>query len=662
MKEILKDLQTKGLRSLMPGRFAQFDIRTRIFLSLLLVVLLSGVFSIITGVYIINTHIIREAYVTLNNKLNMVINTYNREIKEKHQIFSYISHRRPLKEAILSRDKEALRNKIVELRDYYGFDMVNVTDAEGRILAMANNPDPGGADVSDIAFVKQMIYKKKGGYGTEIIEPDYLLLEGPEIQEQVRVKGKGFKGEGKIEERGLVQWAGYPVIHNEAIIGTIYGCVILNNNNEFVDRMKQIVFTDEEVDGYSVGSTTIFLEDMRIATNIRTRDDKRATGTIISREVSEKVLKEGERWLDEAYVVDRRHLSGYDTLRSTDGSIIGIIYTGILKEKYNRIQKSIAAYFFGVIVLTFCISLIIAIYLSRSIASPVRRLTEASNDIFQGNYVKIKTLSTDPLDMKHLCDAYNRMIDGILERDRKLAESTERKMLHSEKLASIGRLASGIAHEINNPLTGILTFSELLLEDMKGTSAEKDLLVIRNETMRCREIVRGIFEFSRDTKLIKNEENLNYVIDDILTILDKHVSFQDINIIKNFDYSIPAFPMDVIQMKSVISNLSVNAADAMPEGGDLTITTGYKEENQSVFVMISDTGHGISQDNLQKIFDPFFTTKEPGKGTGLGLAVTFGIIRRHNGTIEMKSEPGKGTTAYIEFPVKPENENKRRLS
>ena len=229
--------------------------------------------------------------------------------------------------------------------------------------------------------------------------------------------------------------------------------------------------------------------------------------------------------------------------------------------------------------------------------------------------------------------------------------NTKNALIQSEKLASLGRMASGIAHEINNPLTGVLTYSSLLLEDLKETDFSEDLNVIIKETLRCREIVRGLLDFARESKHEKIQANINEIIANTLHILEHHVSFQSVTIKRNLDDHVPFSLMDVNQMRSVINNLAENAAHAMPAGGTLTVSSRFDERRNEIIIRITDTGIGIDEENLNRIFDPFFTTKTAGKGTGLGLAVVFGIIRQHDGTIHVDSKLNEGTSFIITLPV-----------
>ena len=250
-----------------------------------------------------------------------------------------------------------------------------------------------------------------------------------------------------------------------------------------------------------------------------------------------------------------------------------------------------------------------------------------------------------------LCRAFNSMLDSIRERERAQKEIARGQIVQSEKMVAIGRLASGIAHELNNPLTGILTYSAILLDEMKNTKYEQDIATIINEAIRCRDIVRGLLDFSREANPELRPLNLNHLITDTVSILERTYGLRNVVIEKYFTDKIPLAGMDVNQMKSVINNLLINAVDAMPHGGIIKIRTGFNEKTGKIFMEIEDNGTGIKKENIGLIFDPFFTVKEPGKGTGLGLFVTYNIVERHGGTIKVESEEGAGTAFIVELPV-----------
>ena len=243
------------------------------------------------------------------------------------------------------------------------------------------------------------------------------------------------------------------------------------------------------------------------------------------------------------------------------------------------------------------------------------------------------------------------MASSLQARDEEIRRLNRQHLMRSEKLASIGRLAAGIAHEINNPLTSVLTFSSLLLRKAEDGQKEK-LDIIVKETTRCREIVRRLLNFSRQTEPRKENCNINHVIESALSLTKNQLKVRENAItVKKELGELPSLQFDPNQMLEVFINMIINAVDAMAKGGELGITTGLTEDAKAVEIKISDTGYGIAKENLEKVFDPFFTTKEVGKGTGLGLAVTYGIIDGHNGSIDVESEVGKGTTFVIRLPL-----------
>jgi PAS domain S-box-containing protein len=236
---------------------------------------------------------------------------------------------------------------------------------------------------------------------------------------------------------------------------------------------------------------------------------------------------------------------------------------------------------------------------------------------------------------------------------QKELEETHLKLLHSEKMASLGKLAAGVAHEINNPLGGILIFSNILLEETTPDDPKwRDLKHIVDQTLRCKEIVKELLDFSRQTKQRWVQCDVNQALHQTISLLGKQALFQDIQIVKEIDPDIPQIIADPGQLNQVFINLMTNAVDAMEGKGILTVRTYPIPEAKKIGLEIKDSGCGIPPEHLSRIFDPFFTTKDPGKGTGLGLSTVYGIIEDHGGTIEVRSSIGQGTNFILRLPVR----------
>ena len=241
---------------------------------------------------------------------------------------------------------------------------------------------------------------------------------------------------------------------------------------------------------------------------------------------------------------------------------------------------------------------------------------------------------------------------GVVEISRDITGeiNIQKSMMQQEKLASIGRLSAGVAHEINNPLTTILTTSMLLQEETQPEDPMyTELETIAKETLRCRKIVTSLLDFARQTKPDKKENDLNGIVKESLLLTKKQAAFKDVSVEHNLASSLPRIFVDKGQIQQALINLVLNAIAATAAGGYVRVLTRYIPENREVHVAVSDNGEGISEDDLVKIFDPFFTTKDD--GSGLGLAITHGIVEQHNGSIGAQSKLGRGTTFTIKLPL-----------
>jgi len=254
----------------------------------------------------------------------------------------------------------------------------------------------------------------------------------------------------------------------------------------------------------------------------------------------------------------------------------------------------------------------------------------------------------------------------FLIKDISSRKAMERQLLQADKLASIGQLAAGIAHEINNPLSMILGYTQLLLRSEKeGSQQHDDLKIIEKHTRNCKTIVGDLLSFARSTQTVQEFGHLHGAIDEVLSVVRHHFELDGTTIETQFDASVPRMILDEEKMKQVFMNLIMNAKQAIGKKGAIRIHTQYDRSSSRVIVQIADTGAGISAAHLSRIFDPFFTTKPTGEGTGLGLSVSYGIVKDHGGEILVESEPGKGSTFTLILPVssveaEEESDNGRR--
>ncbi len=291
------------------------------------------------------------------------------------------------------------------------------------------------------------------------------------------------------------------------------------------------------------------------------------------------------------------------------------------------------------------IVLILWLFFDRRVARPVAQLLEATNRVAAGELdYRLAVRRQDELG--DLQRSFNDMT-------RRLA-TAQSQLYQSDKLASLGRLAAGVAHEINNPLTGVLVHGSFLHRRAAEGSEEKlDLETIVHETKRCRDIVRGLLDFARQAPLSKSLVDVNEAVERALKIVDNQLAVKNIRVTRALRPDLPATWADPNQIAQVMINLLVNAADAIGSGGgEVYVGSELVEapEGSTIEIKVADSGCGIAEQDLGRIFDPFFTTKEA-QGTGLGLAVVWGIVQEHGGTIRVDSKPGRGATFTLRLPV-----------
>lgn len=475
---------------------------------------------------------------------------------------------------------------------------------------------------------------------TEIIPVEYLemigLSESASIEMVDTPKTAAQLFDPREGSAGLVIIGISPIKTDSGqVAGVTLAFHLLNNDFTLVDQIRNTAGID---------TVTIFLGDMRISTNVMTNENERAIGTRMAEEVSNVVLSKGQPYIGTAFVVNEDYITCYQPIYDHQNEVVGALYVGALKASFlqllNMTDRRISLIATLTIVLTFILATPVSRYITRPLKE-LRDLTQVSRRVTQGD-LEARAVLTAKGEVGKLAADFNNMLDTL--------QKTQDQLVHSEKLASLGQLAAGVAHELNNPLATILLYAETMAgECVEGDPDKTDLEIIVNETHRCKRIVADLLNFARQNQVIAQLTDLHGILDELISLVSAHFKEIPVRIEKDLDPELPCIEVDPSQLRQVFLYLMVNAMEAMPDGGRLTLRTRRGPE-QMVTVEIEDTGIGISDDNLGKLFTPFFTTKPIGKGTGLGLAISYGIIKMHRGQIHVLSSPGKGTTFSITLP------------
>jgi len=640
-------------------------------LSFLVIVAIVGAAATWVGIRLIADGVVKQAQNKVQSDLNAAEEIYQENLSDIRDVIRLNAMGSFIREALYNKNFPRLESELSQIRVREGLDILNVTNEEGRVILRTRNPNRYG-DIPDNQLVHSVLETKSVVASTVVLSRAELAKGGEDLAQQAAIDTlpTPMAKPVALEDgtRGMLLMSAAPVFDpNGKFIGVIYGGRLLNKNYSIVDKIKDVVFRNETYRGREIGTATVFLRDLRISTNVKQLSGERAIGTRVSGRVFDKVLVRGEPYIDRAFVVTDWYITAYEPIRDVAGEIIGILYVGILEKKFSDMKWNAITNFLLIVMIGSAIALAIAHFLARGVLRPVSQIVYASRQIAGGNLdYRASVRAKDELG--ELGASFNRMASALKERDERLKELTHQQLMRSERLATLGQLAAGVAHEINNPLAGILTYIRLMKKKMGPDCATQEfaryLDTMERETGRCGTIVKELLDFARQSEPNLKSVSVNSVINESLALLDHKLRLQNVEVEKRLA-DVPNITADFAQVQQTFMNVILNGAEAMEKGGKLTITTGRSSPVQGrtprpggeipsrgegfVEIEFTDTGVGIAPENLKKIFDPFYTTKS--KGTGLGLSVVYGIIERHQGEIDVKSELGKGTTVLIRLPV-----------
>jgi two-component system, NtrC family, sensor kinase len=637
-----------------------YSTRSKLILSFLAIALLVFSVALFVGIRLLYSAFLNEATNRVRLDLNAAQEIYESRVKLVRTVLTLTSSGPVFRSEMAKQDIPKLTSRLKDVARQTELDFLGVVGRDGQNICRINPESVNNGNEPPNPIAAPVLQKQAVISGTMVLSHDFLFAEDPELAERARIRlmpTKMAKPNAENESRsGLALVAAIPITDSGKFLGVLYGGVLLNRNHEIVDRVRGTVFQHETYNGRSVGTATIFLNNIRISTNVLNPDGSRAVGTVASEEVTRQVLIDGRKWTDRAFVVDDWYITAYEPIEDVFGQRVGMLYTGILKAKYADVRSNALWLFVAISVAGMALAAGLGYLIANRISQPVSELIEASAQVSLGNMEpKIGPISKSEIGV--LQKTFIEMLASIRQRDKRQKNESEVKLLQFEKQASIGKLAGGVAHEINNPLTGIVTFTHMLLrrKDLPE-EVRSDLETIAQETERVRKIVKGLLDFSRQTELDRELTDVNILCRSTVTLVENQALIKNVSLSLEQGERLPLVTLDRNQMESVLLNLLINALDATEPGGQVTMTTGIgmsarNPGQKGIEIVCGDTGCGIAPENLDKVFDPFFTTKEVGQGTGLGLSVSFGIVERHGGTIHVRSKVGRGSVFTIWLPI-----------
>lgn len=556
-------------------------------------------------------------------------------------------------------------------------DFLTVTDRFGIVRYRTANPARNGDSLRREKLIGDALNGATSS-GLKIFSTNDAALENPQLPEQIAIAIKSTPHARaytrRIVDQGLFMVAASPVKDREGrVMGVVYGGMLLNNDNGIVDRITGVLFRKDESTTTVNGSATMFLDDIRIATTVRDEQGLRAIGSLMSDEVYASVSR-GKKWIGRAFVLNGWSFSAYEPVRDYLGNIIGALYVGMPERSFLDIRFQINLIFTAVLVFVTLIGTAISAWLGTAMARPVKQLEEAVRrigtgenlpDIVVGGKDEIARLAREFNKMKQRLEARKQEIltlnrtleDKVVERTAQLEESsrllliTQKELAQSEKLASIGLLASGVAHEINNPLAIIRGNAELLemLTTVDSPPPDEVRTIIR-QAERIERIVGNLLAFSRSGIKRLSSFSLQELLDEILDQIGHQIKMDCYTVERSYRGAARLMiEGDRNQLRQVVTNLVLNGLQAMASGGTLTVDAVVEPVGGRCRISVADNGPGVAPELMEKLFTPFFTTRDD--GTGLGLAISYGIVKEHGGEIGVENRTGGGAVFTVMLPM-----------
>jgi two-component system, NtrC family, sensor kinase len=482
-----------------------------------------------------------------------------------------------------------------------------------------------------------------------------------------------------VEDAGMVIHAAAPVVLPDGRHAALVGGLLLNRNLDFIDTINGLVYRDRSLPEGSKGTATLFLDDVRISTNVRLFQNVRALGTRVSAAVRGRVLDQGQVWLDRAFVVNDWYISAYEPIIDSRGARVGMLYVGFLEAPFLQAKAQNVL----LMVLSFLAITVLSVPLflrwAERIFRPLERMTETIGLVEAGDLgARIKVGGAED-EIGRVAHHLDDLLDQVQERDRQLRdwaadlnqkveerthalsqanrrlERATEQLVMSEKLAAVGEITASVAHEINNPVTVIQgnldEARQILGADAAPVKTEFDL--IDAQVYRITSIVAKLLQFARPGEFSGSANQLSpcEVVADCLVLTGHQLRQARVEVVRE-DRGARRVLMERTELQQLMINLIVNAVHAMPEGGTLRISChdADEEDRAGVAIAVADSGRGIAPEVVGRIFDPFFTTKRA-EGTGLGLSISRMLVTRIGGSIRVDSVEGQGATFTVWLPA-----------
>ncbi len=727
-----------GLPKTRPTAKGHATVRRKLLALVLLPVLLALPATLALAVYWGGKFGFDQLFIKVSTDLSVAEDVFTRAQRTELDRLARLAESFDFRTAYARSDFRALARQIAKTRTEAGFGFLHLTDRQGRILRDQDPLDSNGQGAtrsigrqSRPSPLLERALLGEPSVGIEVYSATDLAQEAPALANRVRLEllptPRAQPSQRRIEDRAMIIRAVYPVRDdNDNVRAVLDGGLILNGNFDFVDSIRNLVYGPGSLPRGSIGTVTVFLDDVRISTNVPLAPGERALGTRVSAAVRRQVLEVGEPWIDRAFVVNDWYISAYQPIVDVAGRRVGMLYAGFLEAPFradlNQALMTLVLSFAGIA----AISALLGILGAKSIFQPLETMSAVVGATRAGRDRRVGPVKSRD-EIGTLAREFDAMLDLLAERNRQVLEAadslertveertaelknrntelegtieqlraTRSALVQSEKLAALGELSAGMAHEINNPMAVILGNLDVLDAEL-GDAAEPvrgEIQLIIAQVYRVKDIIDSLLQYARPADYAGWSETLdvNELVQETLKLVAHLRSSAGVEIALELTASHPV-RIARQDLQQVLVNLLVNAIhaqqqtglEALPESGrpasqSLGQLTGHLTgqvdnnttkqqsrlprngtimvrtedwEDEGVRIQVTDSGPGIAPELIDIVFTPFFSTKRAGAGTGLGLFVSHLLMRRHGGKITVRTNLGRGAEFTLWLRAEP---------
>ncbi len=651
-----------------PGqRLRTMTTSRQLFLSMSLVAVLVGGLCAVVGVGSISRNVRGEAERQLRADIRTAWSVYDRRLSEVETVVRFLTTASRVLAVFEGGPLEVGRERMESARLAHQLDTLILVDVEGRVLVRSRPLASRGDSLAELAPVKAALAGREV-QGTVLVDSEFLARESPELAERayqpLRPTPLARPTEQKASEEGMLLVAAAPLQSPDGrVLGAILGGVLLNRNFALVDAIKNIVFRDVRYRGQDAGNVTIFLADTRIATNVVDASGERALGTRVSSQVSDRLLREGEPWIDRAFVVNDWYLTVYEPIRDLSDRVIGVLYVGLLERRYTDVRNRLVHELLLITGLGFVGAVFLASFLAGRLTQPLRGLVEGTRQVAEGQLDRSVSVTTKNLELAELASSFDRMVTSLRQKDQQVRVKQQELEETNQELATVNRnymeMLGFVSHELKNPLASAIMNACALRDGLLGelNDKQKPAAVALTRTLdNFLAMVKNYLDLSRIEKgelaARKHPVSLAEVLAPVLEVLERQALSKGMHV----ELAIPE-GLEVLAdgdlLTIVFDDLLNNAIKYGRQGGGVRVEV-CEEPDGHVFSVWNE-GQGIPADQLGRLFHKFqrlqTSASTTGRGTGLGLFIVREIVEKHGGRVWAESDEGQWARFSFTLPV-----------